>query len=88
MPARRTPMTKNISALTARTQFGQIMERARTKGERFGVVDLLIAALAEENGAAIWSLDSDFRRLSRLGLGAAPRAYKYLNAYTIRCLGA
>jgi prevent-host-death family protein len=30
-------MTKNISALTARTQFGQIMERARTKGERFVV---------------------------------------------------
>ena len=30
-------MTKTISALTARTQLGQIMERARTKGERFVV---------------------------------------------------
>lgn len=28
-------MTKLISALTARTQFGQIMKRARQKNERF-----------------------------------------------------
>lgn len=30
-------MTKTITALTARTQLGQIMERARAKGERFVV---------------------------------------------------
>ena len=41
---------------------------ARLRGERFGIVDLLIAALAAEKGVAIWSFDSDFRRLSRLGL--------------------
>jgi prevent-host-death family protein len=31
-------MTKVVSALTARTQFGQIMQRVKKKGERF-VVD-------------------------------------------------
>jgi prevent-host-death family protein len=33
-----TPMTNVVSALTARTQFGQIMRRASSKNERF-VVD-------------------------------------------------
>lgn len=32
------PMTNVVSALTARTQFGQIMQRASSKNERF-VVD-------------------------------------------------
>jgi len=36
MPKKRTePMTKNISALIARTQFGQILERVSRNDERF-----------------------------------------------------
>jgi prevent-host-death family protein len=31
------PMTKNVPAFIARTQFGQILERASQKGERFVV---------------------------------------------------
>jgi predicted nucleic acid-binding protein len=42
------------------------IDRAAQRGERFGAGDLLIAALCAEAGALMWSLDTDFPRMSRL----------------------
>ncbi|HEX5715033.1 MAG TPA: PIN domain-containing protein [Thermoanaerobaculia bacterium] len=44
------------------------LDKASKAGEQFGFADLLIAALAAQQGAAVWSLDGDFRRMADCGL--------------------
>ena len=43
------------------------VEQAADAGDRFTLTDLMIAALAFELTALVWSLDSDFERMASLG---------------------
>lgn len=45
----------------------QWVPHATDAGHRFSVPDLLIAALANELGALVWSLDHDFEAMEKLG---------------------
>ena len=47
---------------------GEWVDQAAGRGHHFGFGDLLIGALTAEAGALVWSLDSDFERMSDLGL--------------------
>ena len=44
------------------------VERAAAAGQRFGIGDLIIAALAAETESLVWSLDRDFQRMETLDL--------------------
>jgi predicted nucleic acid-binding protein len=43
-----------------------IFRRARAKGIALTTIDTLIAAIALEHGAAVFTLDKDFSRIARL----------------------
>lgn len=44
----------------------QWIEASVKAGQRFGVMDLVIAATAAERRASVWSLDADFEKMAKL----------------------
>jgi len=69
----RTPFVRSLSALPVlrpSADTWQLIDRwipaAADKGRHFGLSDWLIAALATESGALVWSLDEDFAALEGL----------------------
>ncbi|HEV8579443.1 MAG TPA: PIN domain-containing protein [Thermoanaerobaculia bacterium] len=44
------------------------IDAASAAGESFGFAALLIGALAAQQEGAVWSLDSDFKRMAHVGL--------------------
>ena len=71
----RAPLRRALSALPIAYPtddtwhlIDEWVERGSDAGERFAVGDLLIGAMAKEQGALVWSLDRDFSRMERCGL--------------------
>lgn len=44
------------------------IERAADAGQHFAITDLVIASLAADVNALVWSLDRDFARMEQLGM--------------------
>ena len=44
------------------------VDRSADAGHRFGLTDFLIAAMAQDVDALVWSLDADFERMAKLKL--------------------
>jgi predicted nucleic acid-binding protein len=72
--ADRAAFRRNVAALPVAVPTEDtwgLMERwvdqAADTGDRFTLTDLMIAALAHELTALVWSLDSDFERMASLG---------------------
>jgi len=75
--ARKSEMAKLKRVLSALPRFypdeatwkkvEEWIEVGLNNGQRFGVADLLIAAIATEHKAKLWTLDSDFKRMAKLG---------------------
>jgi predicted nucleic acid-binding protein len=72
--AQRAPFRRALAALPVAVPTDdtwRLVERwidvAADAGERFAIIDLLIAALAHELTALVWSLDRDFARMATLG---------------------
>jgi len=72
-PHQRGQMARLLRALPACVPTEETWQRveawtdkAAIAGERFGLADLLIGAMADELGALVWSLDKDFERMAKL----------------------
>ena len=63
---RFAPLAKLVPTEETWAPLPHWIARASDAGQRFGIIDLLIAALTVEIGGLVWSLDQDFARMEKL----------------------
>lgn len=60
-------LTTLVPALETWLRAERLLLEAGRRGQRFGPIDILVAAIANEHALRVWSLDADFARMARLG---------------------
>lgn len=66
------------------TRIENWIQTALDQGQRFSATDLLIASTTVDHNAVLWSLDSDYKRMEKLGFLKLYQFYFLLPLFLLR----